>query len=247
MGLAVPPGQQLAEPRRSRAPRGAVPPVALERVLRCAPSSLLAYNARLTFRNAHSAEYFRQQASPAGPSFSATGPAAASAHAPPRAGFAPAFGAYGSSMGGMGGMGMMGGGGMMSGMYSAQGQQPMQQQPDVLGKGKGRFVELDDADWEAQFARAGESATKAAEPAPVVEGTQPATMNLLDGDTVIDASDADAELLASLEDTWSNLQSTLTQSSVSDAEMAAWEAQYGSQFADLNGDSGLGEIGRAHV
>lgn len=144
-------------------------------------------------------------------------------------------------MGGMGGMGMMGGGGMMSGMYSAQGQQPMQQQPDVLGKGKGRFVELDDADWEAQFARAGESATKAAEPAPVVEGTQPATMNLLDGDTVIDASDADAELLASLEDTWSNLQSTLTQSSVSDAEMAAWEAQYGSQFADLNGDSGLGD------
>ncbi|KAJ4287980.1 Peroxisomal membrane signal receptor PTS1 [Kalmusia sp. IMI 367209] len=53
---------------------------------------------------------------------------------------------YGSSMGmGMGGMGM----GMMHQQYGPQGfQQPMQDS----GKGKGRMVELDDQDWEKQFA-----------------------------------------------------------------------------------------------
>ncbi|KAL8287364.1 hypothetical protein RQP46_003816 [Phenoliferia psychrophenolica] len=189
--------------------------------------------------NEFSAEYFRQQqqASPAGPSFSAAGPAAASQ----RPAFAPAYGAYGSSMGmgGMGGMGMMGGGMMNGGqMFGVQGPAAA----EVVGKGKARFVELDDATWEAQFARVGEAATTE-DPAAstATAGEQPATMNLLDGDSVIDASAEDAKLLAELEDTWSNLQSTLTQSSVSDAEMAAWEAQYGSQFADINGDGGLDE------
>lgn len=52
-----------------------------------------------------------------------------------------------SSMGGMGmGMGM---GGM--GMQRPFG--GMNQQPEMQGKGKGRMVELDDTDWEAQFAQ----------------------------------------------------------------------------------------------
>ncbi|RII07279.1 hypothetical protein CUC08_Gglean008247 [Alternaria sp. MG1] len=51
---------------------------------------------------------------------------------------------------GMGNMGMgMGGMGMMQQPYAPQNfQQPMQE-----GKGKGRMVELDDQDWEAQFAQ----------------------------------------------------------------------------------------------
>ncbi|OAL44195.1 TPR-like protein [Pyrenochaeta sp. DS3sAY3a] len=57
---------------------------------------------------------------------------------------------YGMGMGmgmGMGGMGM--GMGMMQQPYAPQNlQQPMQD----AGKGKGRMVELDDQDWEAQFA-----------------------------------------------------------------------------------------------
>ncbi|CAE7203024.1 hypothetical protein CFE70_010537 [Pyrenophora teres f. teres 0-1] len=55
---------------------------------------------------------------------------------------------YGMGMNGMG-MGMgMGGMGMMQQPYAPQNfQQPMQE-----GKGKGRMVELDDQDWEAQFA-----------------------------------------------------------------------------------------------
>ncbi|CAG5171667.1 uncharacterized protein ALTATR162_LOCUS7359 [Alternaria atra] len=56
---------------------------------------------------------------------------------------------YGMGMG-MGNMGMgMGGMGMMQQPYAPQNfQQPMQE-----GKGKGRMVELDDQDWEAQFAQ----------------------------------------------------------------------------------------------
>lgn len=141
---------------------------------------------------------------------------------------------------GMGEMGMMGSMGGMGAMGSMYGGVPGPQQADVVGKGKGRFVELDDADWETHFARVGESVS-VAEPMTEEGRAEPTTMNLLDGDIVLDASDADAELLASLEETWSKVQASLTDASSSDAEMAAWEAQYGSQFADLSGDSGLGE------
>ena len=56
---------------------------------------------------------------------------------------------YGMGMGNMGGMGMGMGMGMMQQPYAPQTyQQPMQD----AGKGKGRMVELDDQDWEAQFA-----------------------------------------------------------------------------------------------
>lgn len=183
------------------------------------------------------AEFWKmpQQASP-GPSFSAAPPLPASSASYHQAGYAPTYGAgYRSSMG-MGGMGMgMGGMNMMHNSSMA-----MEQQVDVC-KGKGRFVELDDADWEAQFARAGETVDESAKGETQTPLAQPETINLLEGDIPLDANEEDQALLKSLEETWSNLQSTLNQSSVSDAEMAAWEAQYGSQFPNLDGDSGLGD------
>lgn len=149
---------------------------------------------------------------------------------------------------GMGGMGMMGG-------QQSYGGMPMTDESEVIGKGKGRFVELNDADWEAQFAKVGESAQVDSNGNAATLDGQTATdeqktgggvnledtTNLLEGEIDLDATEDDAELMKSLEKTWSNLQSTLNSSAVSDSEMAAWEAQYGSQFADMNGDSGLGE------
>ncbi|SCV73897.1 BQ2448_6327 [Microbotryum intermedium] len=192
--------------------------------------------------NELSAEFWRhqqqQRASP-GPLHAGGAGGAGGSVAYARSGFAPSYGAYGGGMS-MRSMPMMGGSGA-GGMYQPS---PSVQQ-DI--KGKGRFVELDDADWEAQFAKAGESAQ---EPARATEVDQSAkdrviddkgaplgTINLLDGDLDIDASESDAELLKELEKTWQNLQGTLQESSsISDAEMAAWEAQYGSQF--VNGDEG---------
>ncbi|KAF4955218.1 hypothetical protein F66182_18381, partial [Fusarium sp. NRRL 66182] len=60
----------------------------------------------------------------------------------------PMMGGYMGAMGGMGAMGMMGPSYMP--MQQQQQQQPAAQQQD--GKGKGRMVELDDENWEAQFA-----------------------------------------------------------------------------------------------
>ncbi|SDA01448.1 BZ3500_MvSof-1268-A1-R1_Chr10-1g02676 [Microbotryum saponariae] len=193
--------------------------------------------------NELSAEFWRhhqqQRASP-GPSIHAGGAGSTGGSAAyARTGFAPSYGAYGGGMS-MRSMPMMGGS-AAGGMYQPS---PTVQQ-DV--KGKGRFVELDDADWEAQFARAGESAqepagavTEEADQKDKIIDDKAApldTINLLDGDLDIDASESDAELLKELEKTWQNLQGTLQESSsISDAEMAAWEAQYGSQF--VNGDDG---------
>jgi peroxin-5 len=60
----------------------------------------------------------------------------------------PMMGGYMGAMGGMGAMGMMGPSYMP--MQQQQQQQPAAQQQD--DKGKGRMVELDDENWEAQFA-----------------------------------------------------------------------------------------------
>lgn len=71
---------------------------------------------------------------------------------PSMMGYQRPMGGYGMGMNGMGmGMGMgYGGMGMMQQPYAPQNfQQPMQD----AGKGKGRMVELDDQDWEAQFAQ----------------------------------------------------------------------------------------------
>lgn len=147
-------------------------------------------------------------------------------------------------MGGMGGMGMGGRMGMM-GMGGGSMYDPAMQEQQLEGKGKGRFVELEDADWEAQFAKAGAEVTDQATKSPALSAN--ATLDQIAADTInlaqgdINNSDSDAALMESLESTWKNLKSTLNNSSITDSEMAAWESQYGSQFADLNGDSGLGD------
>jgi len=56
--------------------------------------------------------------------------------------------------------------------------------------------------------------------------------------------ESDAQFLASLEHTWKNLKDTLDSSQLNDQELAAWEAQYGTSLADLDGgdynyDSGI--------
>ncbi|KAJ5310714.1 uncharacterized protein N7443_003175 [Penicillium atrosanguineum] len=69
-----------------------------------------------------------------------------SATPPLMAGYQRPMGMGGGYMGGMGGMGMM----RPMGMQSPGMQQPMEGQ--TQDKGKGRMVELDDENWEAQFA-----------------------------------------------------------------------------------------------
>ncbi|KAJ5404253.1 hypothetical protein N7509_004124 [Penicillium cosmopolitanum] len=77
---------------------------------------------------------------------------ATTATPPQMAGYQRPMGMGGGYMGGMGGMGMgMGGMGMRPmGMQSPMAQQPVEGQ--TQDKGKGRMVELDDENWEAQFA-----------------------------------------------------------------------------------------------
>lgn len=71
------------------------------------------------------------------------------------------------------GMSMMGNyGGMGMGMYGGQGFNPMgqQQQPfEQQGKGKGRMVELDEQDWEAQFAELDSAETQQAPHSSVLD------------------------------------------------------------------------------
>lgn len=100
-------------------------------------------------------------------------------------------------------------------------------------KGKGRFVELDDNAWEAQFAKLSEATQEdntAQAPAPFQDD------QVEDRDAVREAEDeTDQDFLANLERTWKNLKDTLDTSSLDDKELAAWEAQYGTNFADLHG------------
>lgn len=133
---------------------------------------------------------------------------------------------------------MLHGGMMGGGMMYSQNPIQQQQQPEVVGKGKARFVELDDADWEAQFARVGEE-TKEAEPASAPQTLESRTANLLEGEIDIDATQADAELMKSLEATWENLQQNLSESAASDADLAKWEAQFGASLDDDDDDYGL--------
>ncbi|KAK4046399.1 Peroxisomal membrane signal receptor PTS1 [Microbotryomycetes sp. JL221] len=160
-----------------------------------------------------------------------------SAYSQQRPGFAPSYGPYGGGSS----MGMM----AMRPMVNNSMNYAPQLEQQVQGKGKGRFVELDDADWEAQFARVGEQdgsteTTKAeAKQETPEQRTERKTANLLEGDLDIDATEADAELMKSLEATWENLQSTLTNASLSDAELAKWEAQYGAKLDDDDDDYGF--------
>ncbi|GAA5846234.1 hypothetical protein JCM9279_005868 [Rhodotorula babjevae] len=180
------------------------------------------------------ASEFRQQqhfpSASAAPGFApAAGPASSSSAMYSRPGFAPSYGSYG-------------GGAMMGGMrsYGAAPPAAVAQQPQQAdAKGKGRFVELDDADWEAQFARVGdateaEAATATAEQ-PQQQEQADATTNVLDGEIPLDATESDAQLLKDLEATWAQLKGQLGSANAHDAELAQWEAQYGSQFNDLHG------------
>jgi len=146
-----------------------------------------------------------------------------------RPGFAPSYGSYG--------------GGMMGGMRSYGAAppavaQPQQQPQQADAKGKGRFVELDDADWEAQFARVGDATEAEAATAEQPQKPQEqadAAANVLDGEIPLDATESDAQLLKDLEATWAQLKGQLGSANAQDAELAQWEAQYGSQFNDLHG------------
>lgn len=74
---------------------------------------------------------------------------AASTASPMMGGYQRPMGMGYMSMGGMGGMGGMG---MMRPAYSPMMQQPQTEEAATQDKGKGRMVELDDENWEAQFA-----------------------------------------------------------------------------------------------
>lgn len=189
-------------------------------------------------------------AAQAGP---AAAPAAANFSSAPYAN-----GMYGGQRMGMG-MGMMNRYGGMG--YYGGGEGPggaglggmMSRQPVVAeGKGKGKLVELSDANWEAEFARIGSDGTAQVE---AKEGeaatTTTTTAEPRDDMTLeeiremakeegidVDSSEADAEFLKSLEATWKNLQGTMQQSSLADQELAQWEAQYGTNFADPDADDG---------
>ncbi|GAA6019801.1 hypothetical protein JCM11491_000274 [Sporobolomyces phaffii] len=143
-----------------------------------------------------------------------------------RPGFAPSYGSY-SHLNNMHGA-------SRPMMY----QQPLRPQVEDGGKGKDRFVELDDQSWQEQFDRAASSSTLAAPPtatADVVEDQEVTKANLLsEGEIDLDATESDAQLMKDLEATWTQLKGQLDASSRSDQDLAQWEAQYGSQFNDLH-------------
>ncbi|GJN92980.1 hypothetical protein Rhopal_006025-T1 [Rhodotorula paludigena] len=176
------------------------------------------------------AEFHQHQHFPsgsaAGPAFAPAAPApSASSSMYARPGFAPSFGAYGGGS-------MMGMRPMMSSTAPVQ-SQPVQQD----AKGKGRFVELDDADWEAQFARVGDETQASAEASTVTaEDAKSDVVNLLSDEITLDATESDQQLMKDLESTWASLKQQLNTSSQSDAELAQWEAKYGSQFNDIHGE-----------
>ncbi|GAA5977675.1 hypothetical protein JCM10908_005053 [Rhodotorula pacifica] len=185
------------------------------------------------------AEFQQQQQhhhmAPSAASASAAVTPGPSMYAQARPGFAPSYGAFG---GGGGGMGMQ----SYAPMHTSYAMPQAATTADV--KGKGRFVELDDADWEAQFAQvaADESTTKSAEPhqattASAAQEQEDSTANLLDhGEIDLDASESDAQLLKDLESTWAAMRNQLdSNTATTDAELAQWESQFGSQFNDLHG------------
>lgn len=149
----------------------------------------------------------------------------------PQSSFAPAYSSNYSQVG-MSGMGIRGYGGM--GMQYASGT-PAAQQFSASAKGKGKLVELDEADWEAQFARVGNTAT--AEESKGETTTIPST--LLEDSVELEADQADADLLQNLEATWANLQDTLKQQSVTDEDLSTWENQFGAGFYGGEGEDAM--------
>lgn len=109
-------------------------------------------------------------------------------------------------------------------------------------KGKGRIVELDNNAWEAQFAKLETDRAVTSEKATQSNSLQtPASFQDIEGmqedqEAIQEAeNETDHEFMENLERTWKNLKDTMDTSALSDRELAAWEAQYGSDFADLHG------------
>lgn len=150
-----------------------------------------------------------------------------------RPGFAPSYGSYSQFN--------------TRPMPSAMYQQPLRDAHGAnevdTGKGKSRFVELDDKSWEEGFARAASTSHEQSQNGPV-EDQEVTKANLLsEGEIDLDATESDAQLMKDLEATWSQLKGQLDASSQSDKDLAQWEAQYGSQFNDLHLSEDEGEDG----
>jgi peroxin-5 len=123
--------------------------------------------------------------------------------------------------------------------------QPQMNETD-LGKGKNRFVELDDKSWDQEFERAASTSQQpqTQQVEGPIEDKEVTKANLLaEGEIDIDATESDAQLMKDLEATWSQLKGQLDASSQSDKDLAAWESQYGSQFNDLHLSEDEGEDG----
>ncbi|CAO1630780.1 unnamed protein product [Sympodiomycopsis kandeliae] len=150
-----------------------------------------------------------------------------------------------SSMSGMGGMGMsLGGMGMSSNSFANQmNARSQQQNPVSTDKGKSRFVELDDASWEAQF-KALDEAQAAAEAEAKVQDQQKdkgkgkatdleqseedqdaAVRRALDGmqdEITAEGRDADARF----QELWNAMQnSTAGDSAEVEEDLAKWEEE----------------------
>ena len=86
-----------------------------------------------------------------------------------------------------------------------------------------RFAELSEDQWEAEFAKFATSTG----PRNQTEELDPILQEDLDNQD---------PLLTDLDAKWRDIQTSLDRQSAADKEMAAWEAQYGSQFVDPDGE-----------
>ena len=106
----------------------------------------------------------------------------------------------------------------------------------ISAKGKGRFVELDENAWEAQFAKLAE--TNQADSSIANNQVPDSFQDLVEEDKEairVAEDESDSDFMAKFENTWKNLKDTLDTSNLDDQELAAWEAQYGTSLADLHG------------
>lgn len=136
----------------------------------------------------------------------------------------------------------MNGGGMMynqpsyGGMYGADmsidGHYASRSFYNTTDKGKGketmdsRFIELSDDQWESEFSKF--SQLDAEEADPRLDHTE------RQGETTTEdeVNEDDDELLAEIDKKWRSMKNTFDHQNAADKEMAAWEAQYASQFSD---------------
>lgn len=142
-------------------------------------------------------------------------------------------GMYSSGMmGGMGGMGMSMGSSFANQMSQRQQQQPQAPRTEAVSdKGKGKLVELDEADWEAQFKAlddaqaAAEASSSSQSQLPSEEDQDAAVRKALDGiETDITAEGKDAD--ARFQELWNAMQnSSAGDSAEVQEDLAKWEAE----------------------